>query len=203
MGTSGSVAGSTGGGTAACLAARCSALSAARCSARSRESSSLRSRQAAKCWYSRPSRLIGPASRRATIATENVEIKYSDKIRQIPVSSMVPMTFNEDRSESAIRIPTNPPAENAPFQGRHNGRMESAVDALRKSRAAPNTLTEAAWMGWERIHFQASSHSRTGRLKALRPSNWKQKSAVYDPASPVRLCACAAPVTEFQEGSCG
>jgi hypothetical protein len=83
----------------------------------------------------------------------------------------VPITFNDDRSESAIKIPTTPPAENAPFHGRQKGRMESAVEMLRKSTAAPNTFTVAAWIGAERIHFQASSHRRTGRLKALRPSN--------------------------------
>ncbi len=121
----------------------------------------------------------------------------------MPVSSTVPIRFSDDSSESAIKIPTTPPAENAPFHGRQKGRMESAVEMLRKSTTAPITFTVAAWMASERIHFQASSQSSTGRLKALRPSNWKQRSAVYDPAKPVRLCARAAPVTEFQEGSCG
>jgi len=134
---------------------------------------------------------------------ENLEIKYSERIRQMPLKSTVPSTFSFDRSESAIKIPITPPAENAPFHGRHKGRMDSAVEMLRKSTTAPNTFTPAAWIARERIHFQASSHSRSGRLKALRPSNWKQRSAMYDPASPVRLCACVAPVTEFQEGSSG
>ena len=44
-------------------------------------------------------------------------------------------------------MPTTPPAENAPFQGRQNGRMESAVEMLRKSTTAPNTFTAAAWIG--------------------------------------------------------
>ena len=121
----------------------------------------------------------------------------------MPVKSTVPIVLSDDRSESAIRIPTTPPAENAPFQGCQKGRMESAVEMLRKSTTAPNTFTAAAWISEERIHFHASSQNKAGRLKALRPSNWKQRSAVYDPASPVRLKACAAPVTEFQEGSCG
>src|SRR5580700_4002017 len=102
---------------------------------------------------------------------ENLEIKYSERIRQIPVNSMVPITLSFDTSESAIRMPTTPPAENAPFQGRQKGLMESAVEILRKSTTEPNTFTVAASIGCERIHFHASSHSRTGRLKALSPSN--------------------------------
>ena len=35
----------------------------------------------------------------------------------MPVNRTVPVTFSDDRSESAIRIPTTPPAENAPFHG--------------------------------------------------------------------------------------
>ena len=134
---------------------------------------------------------------------ENFEIKYSERIRQMPVSSTVPIRLSEDSSESAIKIPMTPPAENEPFQGRQMGRMESAVEMLRKSAKAPMTLTLAAGMASDRIHLHARIHNSIGILKALSPSNWKHKSAVYDPARPMRLCAWPAPVTKFQEGSCG
>ena len=75
---------------------------------------------------------------------ENLEIRYSERIRQMPVSSTVPITFNDDISELAIRMPTTPPAENAPFHGCHNGRMERAVEMLRKNTTEPNTLIPAA-----------------------------------------------------------
>src|ERR1700683_3790433 len=137
------------------------------------------------------------------VAMENFEIKYSDRIGKSPVSNTGPIRLRDDSSESAIRMPTTPPAENAPPHGRQKGRMESAVETLRNSTAAPKTFHPAAGMASDRIHLQASIHNSTGILKALRPSNWKQRSAVYDPAKPMRLCACTAPVTEFQEGSWG
>ena len=118
-----------------------SALTAARRSARSCANAirrwCLSSRQADKTRVDGSAENgAGPASQRAVIAIkaamENVEIKYSERIRQMPVNSTVPVTFSDDTSESAIKMPTTPPAENAPFHGRQNGRMESAVEMLKK-----------------------------------------------------------------------
>src|SRR5580693_1310343 len=145
----------------------------------------------------------GPASQLAKVAIEKLEIRYRDRISEIPVTSAAPVRLSDVMRESASKTPMIPPAENDPFQGCHVGNSDSAALPLSISRLDPNTLIAGALISADRTQRQASIHSSTGMAKALSPSTCRQRSEVYDPAKPVRLWARVAPETEFQDGSCG
>ncbi len=159
---------------AASLAARSASLSDRR-SARIAARSNATCRRTTRHWCQRTCRFCrnrsGPAIHSAAVAIEKVEIRYTDRIRQIAVSNTDPVRFSHFMSKSASKSPRTPPAENVPPNGCHSGPIESAVHMLRNSSNEPRIFTPGDRISSERTQRQASIQSRMGMLSAAKPNN--------------------------------
>src|SRR5215472_8971760 len=188
-------------------ASRFDSLAACRFSARNCAFSTASCRRSARQlskWTNalRTSRKGGP-SHLPTAVTENVDIRYNDKMRDVAVSIAAPVRLSVASRDPEIRMPRIPPAENAPFHGCHAGSSARAVQMLSRSKPDPKILINGAWISADRTQRQANIHNKTGIENALSPKTWKNRSEVYEPAKPVRLCARAALEIVFQEESSG
>src|SRR5262249_40318849 len=134
-----------------------------------------------------------------SIASENVETRYTEMIPTVAVASTAPATFSESTSQAASENPSVPPIRILP-PNRRSGVNDSPAQRLPVSRSDPAIFTPPASIPSERIHFHASRNVNKGKRNDAAPNTWKEKSARYDPGYPMRLSG-RAPDAVFQDGS--
>ena len=152
-----------------------------------------------------PSVDMGALSQCAAVRKEKLVVKNNEVRMRTTETKLAPTGFNAARNPSARTVPSKPPGGRTP---RTWGRCISVISAERESNSmlAPTSFAAGASINWLRNQRMATANMATGNKNALKPQNWKKRSAICAPTGPIQFLAGPAPgggADTLNDTSCG